>query len=215
MISAKFCQFLQGIREFIKMYINSVVAMHHQDMLPLHLSFLDILDSHLRHMALIIHTLYCDWKYLISDIWPVHSLWPRDTIWWHGSGSTLAQVMAWCLMAPSHYLKQCWLIIKGVHWHSPESNFARNAHELNVQHLSVDHSVKFLSYIQWVHDHEARLVSVYISVWGMWSALQWGVRVQSIQSKSSLKWKSHKIFKWNLAKKASPCTNFLCLCLCL
>ena len=24
------------------------------------------------------------------------------------SGSTLAQVMAWCLMAPSHYLNQCW-----------------------------------------------------------------------------------------------------------
>ena len=25
--------------------------------------------------------------------------------------STLVQVMAWCLMAPSHYLNQCWLII--------------------------------------------------------------------------------------------------------
>ena len=25
------------------------------------------------------------------------------------SGSILAQVMAWCLMAPSHYLNQCWL----------------------------------------------------------------------------------------------------------
>ena len=24
------------------------------------------------------------------------------------SGSTLAQVMAWCLTAPSHYLNQCW-----------------------------------------------------------------------------------------------------------
>ena len=28
------------------------------------------------------------------------------------SGSTLAQVMAWCLMAPSHYLNQWWLITK-------------------------------------------------------------------------------------------------------
>ena len=27
---------------------------------------------------------------------------------------TLDQVMAWCLMAPSRYLNQCWLIIKGV-----------------------------------------------------------------------------------------------------
>ena len=28
----------------------------------------------------------------------------------HRSGSTLAQVMAWCRQAPSHYLNQCWLI---------------------------------------------------------------------------------------------------------
>ena len=30
-------------------------------------------------------------------------------IWLHKSGSTLVQAMACCLMAPSHYLKQCWL----------------------------------------------------------------------------------------------------------
>ena len=43
---------------------------------------------------------------------------PSDTIWWQWSGSTLAQVMACCLMAPSHYLNQCWLIISEVQWHS-------------------------------------------------------------------------------------------------
>ena len=32
------------------------------------------------------------------------SLWPSDAIWWHRSGSALAQVMAWFLTAPSHYL---------------------------------------------------------------------------------------------------------------
>ena len=32
----------------------------------------------------------------------VNSLWPSDTIWRHRSGSTLAQVMACCLTAPSH-----------------------------------------------------------------------------------------------------------------
>ena len=41
----------------------------------------------------------------------VNSLWPCDTIWWHRSGSTLAQVMTCYLMALSHYLNQCWLII--------------------------------------------------------------------------------------------------------
>ena len=38
-------------------------------------------------------------------------LWPSDAIWWHRSWSTLSQVMACCLTAPSHYLNQCWLII--------------------------------------------------------------------------------------------------------
>ena len=50
--------------------------------------------------------------------WPVNSMilhnnnfnlwWLSDVIWWHGLGSLLAQ-------APSHYLKQCWLIISKLH----------------------------------------------------------------------------------------------------
>ena len=43
-----------------------------------------------------------------------NSLWPSDSIWWQRPGSTLAQVMACCLTAPSHYLNQCWLIISKV-----------------------------------------------------------------------------------------------------
>ena len=54
-----------------------------------------------------------------------NSLWPSDAMWRHKSGSTLAQVMA-----PSHYLNQCWLIILGVPWHSLESNFTGRPHEL-------------------------------------------------------------------------------------
>ena len=40
----------------------------------------------------------------------VDSLAPNDVIWWKISGSTLAQVMACCLTARSHYLNQYWLI---------------------------------------------------------------------------------------------------------
>ena len=36
----------------------------------------------------------------------IFSSWLCDTIWQHRSGSTLAQVMACCLIAPSHYLNQ-------------------------------------------------------------------------------------------------------------
>ena len=48
----------------------------------------------------------------------VNSLAPSDAIWRHRTMSTLAQVMACCLTAPSHYLNQCWLIINWVLWHS-------------------------------------------------------------------------------------------------
>ena len=55
-----------------------------------------------------------------------NSLWPSDAMWRHRSGSTLAQVMACCLTAPSHYLNQCWLMISEVLWHWSDSNFTEN-----------------------------------------------------------------------------------------
>ena len=51
---------------------------------------------------------------VIMPLGGVNSVWPRDAIWRHRSGSTLTQVMACCLMAPSHYLNQCWLTISKV-----------------------------------------------------------------------------------------------------
>ena len=51
----------------------------------------------------------------LSVVTCINSLWLNDVIWWHRSLSELAQVMAWCLMPPSHclmawshYLYQCW-----------------------------------------------------------------------------------------------------------
>ena len=61
----------------------------------------------------------------------LNSLGPSDTIWWRRSGSTLAQVMACCLTAPSHYLNQCWLIISEVQRHSPGRNFMRDVPTIN------------------------------------------------------------------------------------
>ena len=57
----------------------------------------------------------------------VYSLWPSDTIWHHRNGSTLGQVMAYCLTAPSHNLTQCWLISNEAFPHLPEGNFTRKA----------------------------------------------------------------------------------------
>ena len=71
----------------------------------------------------------------LAGAWP----WSRTDSEWHGVfkgpvdgkwrqryGSTLAQVMACCLTAPSHYLNQCWFTISEVHWYSFEYNFTRD-----------------------------------------------------------------------------------------
>ena len=38
-------------------------------------------------------------------------------------GSMLLLVRACCLTTPWYYLNQCWLLVEGVRWHSPEINF--------------------------------------------------------------------------------------------
>ena len=70
--------------------------------------------------------------------WKCHLQWqclnnsslPSDTTQWHRSGSTIAHVRACCLTAPSHYLNQCWLIIRGVLWHSPDGSFTRYGQDI-------------------------------------------------------------------------------------
>ena len=60
----------------------------------------------------------------------VNPFWPSDTIWQCRSRSTLAQVMACCLMVPSHYLNRFCLFISEVQRHSSEGNFTRPLHSL-------------------------------------------------------------------------------------
>ena len=67
----------------------------------------------------------------------VNSLWSSDAIWHHETWSRLVQVMAWCLMAPSHYLNEFWLILSKVLHHSREGNFTGN-----VQYICLWHEFK-------------------------------------------------------------------------
>ena len=60
----------------------------------------------------------------------LNSLLLGDDLCRHKSWSTLAQLIACCLTAPSHYPNQCWLI-KRVLWHSWKSNFPKSAHEFD------------------------------------------------------------------------------------
>ena len=51
--------------------------------------------------------------------WPVmQKMFPFDDI------IMLGQVMAFCVIEPSHYMNRCWLIISEFLWHSLEANFA-------------------------------------------------------------------------------------------
>ena len=61
----------------------------------------------------------------------INSLGPSDAIWCWRSWSTLVQVMACCLTAPSYYLNQCWLIISKVLWHSSEDIVIRRFEDTN------------------------------------------------------------------------------------
>ena len=69
--------------------------------------------------------------YLIIRKVQRRSSWPNDAIWRQISRSTLDKVMACCLTAPSHYLKQCWFITSKVHWHSFQYNFTRDTSAIN------------------------------------------------------------------------------------
>ena len=75
-------------------------------------------------------------KYVLSLItnnitYGFNSLWPSEAIWHWRSWSTLLQVMACCLTAPSHYMKQRWIIISKVQRHSSEGNFTINTSAVN------------------------------------------------------------------------------------
>ena len=90
------------------------------------------------------------------ELW-INSLYPGDAIWRHGSGPTLAQVMACCLMASNHYLNRCWLIISKVLWHLPSISITGNTQE--IYHWRVFQTFLYIITVvfsrgQWVHDNE-------------------------------------------------------------
>ena len=95
-------------------------------------------------------------RYLVvthKGVFFVNSLRSSDAIWWQRSGSTLAQVMACCLMVPSHYLNQCWPIISELQRQSPEGNFTRDTSAINYWNY-LEHHISKISFRsprgQWV-----------------------------------------------------------------
>ena len=73
-----------------------------------------------------------------TDVWLIVAYWRHREI---KCGSALAQIMAHCLTAPSHYLNKSWFIINGVRWHSRESNFERYAHKPHLWNVIGDYTL--------------------------------------------------------------------------
>ena len=73
------------------------------------------------------------WPYGITRPQWVKSMWPSDTLWRHRFGQYW---LKWGLLPdctkPLPEPIECWLIIKYVLYHSPESSFTRSAHEHNL-----------------------------------------------------------------------------------
>ena len=66
-----------------------------------------------------------------NNVSKINSLWPGDAIWRHVTRSTLDQVMACCLTAPS--LNQCWLIMGEAPWHSSQDIILIRCEDTNQQ----------------------------------------------------------------------------------
>ena len=84
-----------------------------QLVLVLYSNYYYVLNSRFRGVNLSMTYSHDDSKWRNSDLSVrtcnktlFNSLCPCDVIWWHRSGSTLAQVTACCLTAPSRYLNQ-------------------------------------------------------------------------------------------------------------
>ena len=94
--------------------LGRLFCVHWENVLPKWSKFLNMFSWNFNEVSAPADVL-SDFVYKFNSIWKVlNSLWPNDAIWRHRSGSPFAQVMAWCLMAPSHYMSYCWLIINQV-----------------------------------------------------------------------------------------------------
>ena len=70
-------------------------------------------------MVVVVSAMTMTMKYM--TFYNVNPLWHSDAIRRNKSGSALAQVIACCMAAPSHYFNQCSFLIGKVQKHSPES----------------------------------------------------------------------------------------------
>ena len=123
-----------------------------------------------------------------------------DAIWRYWYRSTLAQVFAWCLTEPSHYLNQCWYLFCEVLWHSHESSFNVSAQTTILWNEFENHSFKIIATspkvqrVTWVSGVENWHHS---SAHFYWHGLTW---IQACPVKCSLKLLIHSQMLYPIAE---------------
>ena len=117
----------------------------------------DLRRNHVHYdVTVMIHQLYTRSSIIrpgpdLSPYWRYQPI----MVWWrHQTGPTLTQLLACCMMAPSHYLKLCSLIIL---LHSYDGNFAGN-----VQDTYNSYKLK-----HWLFNITA--ASPRVLLWGRWA----------------------------------------------
>ena len=91
----------------------------------------------------------CTWNIFLNidlnQVFIINILWPSYAILCQRSWSILAPVMPCYVIAPSHYLNQCWLIIKYVFWHTPQTSCIGSAQDIDLWNKSLKiHFIKSL-----------------------------------------------------------------------
>ena len=100
----------------------------------------------------------------------LNSLWPSKAIWQHRTGSTLVQVMACCLLAPSHFLNQCWLIIDGAQQQSISGILMGSTQDINLWNKFENHTLKkkkILSHHPGANELTWSLTTHVLSLWSL------------------------------------------------
>ena len=92
-------------------------------------------------------------------------------------GSTLAQVMACCLMAPSHYLNQYWQIISEVMWHSSQSIFTGNVQDIYPWQEFENYKLNIQSHAPGINE------SKHSPLWKWKKCCQWYFKCMSLNEK--------------------------------
>ena len=118
----------------------------------------ELISNFIQQFTRLVITYSC---WYLSWLMFVNSLWPSDAIWQQASMSTLVQVMACCLTAPSHYLNKCWFIFSKVQWHSVEGNLTRDSSPFNHKNKLENYLSKILLKFprgQWVKESKTMMI---------------------------------------------------------